>query len=337
MGELAEEINATGLKFGLWIEPEMVNEDSDLYREHPDWALKVPGRKPVLGRNQLVLDFSRKEVVDHIFEQISNVLDAANIEYIKMDMNRSICDVYSAVARVQNSGMILHQYMLGVYDFLERMLQRYPNLLIEGCSSGGGRFDAGMLYYTPQIWCSDNTDAIERLTIQEGTSYGYPISAVSAHVSAVPNHQTGRMTSLYTRGVIAMAGTLGYELDLTTLTEEEKEMVKQQIKFYKENWELIHRGTYYRVDSPKKGGEYGAWNFVKEDQSEALLSVVAATAHANRPIYYAKCFGLKPDARYQCEETGNIYTGNALSYVGIPVPIVNEEYFAVQYHLSEVC
>lgn len=336
MGALVKEINATGLKFGLWIEPEMVNEDSDLYREHPDWVLKIPGRKPVLGRNQLVLDFSRKEVVDYIFEQISKVLDSANIEYIKMDMNRSICEVYSAAATVQNSGVILHQYVLGVYDFLERLLQRFPNLLIEGCSSGGGRFDAGMLYYTPQIWCSDNTDAIERLTIQEGTSYGYPISATSAHVSAVPNHQTGRMTSLYTRGVVAMAGTLGYELDLTLLTEEEKEMVKQQIQSYKENWELIHRGKHYRVDSPKKGGEYGVWDFVSHDQSKALLSVVATTAHANRPIYYAKCFGLKPNACYQCEETGNTYSGTALAYVGMPVPIINKEYFAVQYHFKEV-
>lgn len=336
MGELSEEIHATGLKFGLWIEPEMVNEDSDLYREHPDWVLQVPGRKPVLGRNQLVLDFSRKEVVDHIFEQIRKVLDSAEIEYIKMDMNRSICDVYSATAKVQNSGVLLHQYVLGVYDFLERLLQRYPNLLIEGCSSGGGRFDAGMLYYTPQIWCSDNTDAIERLTIQEGTSYGYPISATSAHVSAVPNHQTGRKTSLHTRGVVAMAGILGYELDLTLLTEEEKEQVKQQIQSYKEQWELIHRGTYYRVDSPEKGGEYGVWDFVSEDQSEGLLSVVSTTAHANRPIYYAKCFGLKPEALYRCKETGNIYTGNALAYVGIPVPVMNEEYFAVQYHLHEV-
>lgn len=336
LGDLVKEINDIGLKFGLWIEPEMVNEDSDLYREHPDWVLQIPGRNPVLGRNQLVLDFSRKEVVDHIFDQISKVVDSANIEYIKMDMNRSICDVYSATADVQNSGTILHQYMLGVYDFLERMLQRYPNLLIEGCSSGGGRFDTGMLYYTPQIWCSDNTDAIERLTIQEGTSYGYPISASSAHVSAVPNHQTGRITSLHTRGVVAMMGNLGYELDLTLLTEEEKEMVKQQIKEYKENWKLIHRGKHYRVDSPKKQGEYGMWDCVSEDQSEALLSVVATTAHANRPIYYAKCLGLKQDARYQCEETGKIYTGSALEYVGIPLPIVNEEYFAKQYHFKEL-
>lgn len=336
LGDLVRKVNDTGLKFGLWIEPEMVNEDSDLYRKHPDWVLQIPGRKPVLGRNQLVLDFSRKEVADHIFNQISKVMDSANIEYIKMDMNRSICDVYSATANIQNSGTILHQYVLGVYDFLERMVQRYPDILIEGCSSGGGRFDAGMLYYTPQIWCSDNTDAIERLTIQEGTSYGYPVSASSAHVSAVPNHQTGRITSLHTRGIVAMAGNLGYELDLTLLTEEEKEMVREQIEAYKKNWKLIHRGKQYRIDSPEKQGEYGVWGFVSEDQSEALVSVVAVTARANRPVYYAKCPGLKPDACYRCEETGHIYSGTALAYVGIPVPIVNEEYYAAQYHLEQL-
>ena len=213
LGELARNINDLGLKFGLWIEPEMVSEDSDLYRAHPDWALAVPGRRPVRARNQLVLDFSRKDVRDHVFSQICHVLDNANVEYIKWDMNRSIFDVYSRETKDQ--GRVLYNYMLGVYDFLEKLIARYPDILIEGCSGGGGRFDPGMLYYTPQIWCSDNTDAIDRLRIQYGTSFFYPVSCVGAHVSAVPNHQTGRSVSMETRAVTAMAGTFGYELDLS--------------------------------------------------------------------------------------------------------------------------
>ena len=220
LGNLIKRINDLGVKFGIWIEPEMVSEDSDLYRKHPDWALTVPGRNPVRSRNQLVLDFSRKEVVDEIYDQICKVLDQGNIEYVKWDMNRSLMDVYSSVTRDQ--GRVLHDYVLGLYDFLERLVQRYPNLLIEGCSGGGGRFDAGMMYYTPQIWCSDNTDAIDRLRIQYGTSFGYPVSVVGSHVSAVPNHQTGRKTPLHTRGVVAMSGTFGYELNLMKLSEEEK-------------------------------------------------------------------------------------------------------------------
>ena len=227
LGNLIERINDLGVKFGIWIEPEMVSEDSDLYRKHPDWALTVPGRKPVRSRNQLVLDFSRKEVVDEIYDQICKVLDQGNVEYVKWDMNRSLMDIYSAATKDQ--GRVLHDYVLGLYDFLERLVQRYPNLLIEGCSGGGGRFDAGMMYYTPQIWCSDNTDAIDRLKIQYGTSFGYPVSVVGSHVSAVPNHQTGRKTPLHTRGVVAMSGTFGYELDLMNLSEEEKQEIRDQI------------------------------------------------------------------------------------------------------------
>ena len=227
LGGLVKRVNDLGVKFGIWIEPEMISEDSDLYREHPDCALTIPGRKPVRSRNQLVLDFSRKEVVDGIFGQISAVLDNANIEYVKWDMNRSLMDVFSVMTKDQ--GRVMYDYVLGLYDFLDRMVKRYPDLLIEGCSGGGGRFDAGMLYYTPQIWCSDNSDAVDRLRIQYGTSFGYPVSAMGAHVSAVPNHQTGRITPLHTRGVVAMSGTFGYELDLLKLTEEEKDEVRSEI------------------------------------------------------------------------------------------------------------
>ena len=219
LGELIRRINAIGIKFGIWIEPEMVSEDSDIYRNHPDWAIQIPGRKPIRARNQLVLDFSRKDVRDYIFDQICSVLDQGNIAYVKWDMNRSLTDIYS----MENAqGKVTYDYVLGVYDFLERLMQRYPDMLIEGCSGGGGRFDAGMLYYTPQIWCSDNTDAVDRLRIQYGTSFFYPVSVVGSHVSAVPNHQTGRNVSLNTRGVVAMAGTFGYELNPETLSNEEK-------------------------------------------------------------------------------------------------------------------
>lgn len=222
MGELAKAVNDRGLLFGLWFEPEAISEDSDLYRAHPDYALKIPGRDPVRSRFQLVLDFSRKEVVDCIWEQMKEILDNAHISYVKWDMNRSLSDLYSKALPADRQGEVSHRYVLGLYDLLERLNCTYPDLLIEGCSGGGGRFDAGMLYYTPQIWCSDNTDAINRLEIQYGTSFGYPISAVGSHVSAVPNHQTGRITPFHTRGVVASAGSFGYELDPALLSDEEK-------------------------------------------------------------------------------------------------------------------
>lgn len=332
LSEVVEKINGLGMKFGLWIEPEMVSEDSDLYRAHPDWAFTVPGRKPVRGRYQLVLDFSRKEVVDAIFTQIASVIASANIEYIKMDMNRSITDVYSATAKEQNQGKILYEYTLGVYDFLSRLIEEFPHLLIEGCSGGGGRFDAGMLYYTPQIWCSDNTDAIERLFIQYGTSFGYPISAVGSHVSAVPNHQTGRITDINTRGVVAMAGSFGYELDLNLISEEEKGKVKQQIKDCRRFWELTHEGRYYRLSNPMEFRELAAWEFVLEDKEEALLSVVTMDTHCNAPVNYVKLKGLEEQAVYREEASGEVYTGAALMYAGLPIPAMIGEYQAVQMH-----
>lgn len=336
LSDIAAQINRMGMKFGIWIEPEMVNEDSDLYREHPDWAYVIPGRKPSRCREQLVLDFSRKEVVDYIFDRISKVIDSANVEYIKMDMNRSICDVYTAVEGYQNYGKIMHEYVLGVYEFLERLLERYPHILIEGCSGGGRRFDAGMLYYTPQIWCSDDTDAIERIRIQHGTSFGYPISAVGSHVSASPNHQTGRDVEIKTRGVVAMAGSFGYELDLNLITEEEKEEVRQQIHDYKKYWDLIQNGAYYRLHTPGEDTEMAAWNFVSEDKKEALLNIVSLTTHANVPVSYVKCRGLDPEKMYLCEEDAKVYDGSALEYAGIPVPTVPGEYHAWQMHFVEI-
>lgn len=331
MKEVSERICSLGMKFGLWIEPEMVNENSDLYRNHPDWAFTIPNKKPVRSRNQLVLDFSRKEVVDYICESIFKVLDNAKISYIKMDMNRSISDVYSAVKGNQSEGKILYKYMLGVYDFMERLLKRYPHILLEGCSGGGGRFDAGMLYYCPQIWCSDNTDAISRLHIQYGTSFGYPISAVGSHVSTVPNHQTGRIADFNTRGMVAMAGSFGYELDLNLISDDEKQQVKNQVENYKKYWNLLHNGTYYRLTNCQQDYQKTAYMFVSTDKSEALIQIVKLNASCNASVQYIKCRGLDDDAIY--EINGENYSGSILMQAGLPIKQINGEYKAYQLHL----
>lgn len=331
--ELADRINSIGMKFGLWMEPEMISENSDLYREHPDWALIVPGRKPDRSRYQLVLDFSRPEVVDAIFDKITAVMDSANIEYVKWDMNRSIADVYSATKDAKNQGEVMYRYVLGVYDFQERLLQRYPNLLLEGCCGGGGRFDAGMLYYSPQIWCSDNTDALNRILIQHGTSFGYPISAVGSHVSAVPNHQTGRTTSLEFRGMVAMAGSFGYELDLGKMSEDEKECVKKQIQDFHKYWDVIHNGDYHRLTNPQERKDVAAWQFVSEDKKESLIQMATIECQAYQPVSYLRAAGLNPEYIYEDTLTGKVYSGAALMYGGFSVPLEPGEYRAYQMHL----
>ena len=240
LSELADRIHDLGMKFGIWYEPECVSEDSDLYRAHPDWAFTVPGRRPNRGRNQLVLDFSREDVRNHIFDEMTKVLDKANVDYLKWDFNRSISDIYCAALPADRQGEVPHRYVLGLYEFLDRLGKRYPDMLIEGCSGGGGRFDAGMLHYTSQIWCSDDTDTIERLKIQYGTSFAYPVSAVGSHVSACPNHQTGRFVPFETRAAVAMAGTFGYELDPAKLSEEEKTQIRGQIEEFKKYYDVIH-------------------------------------------------------------------------------------------------
>ena len=328
---LIKRINDLGVKFGIWIEPESVNEDSALFKRHPDWAMRIPGRNPVRARNQLVLDFSRKEVVDSIFEQICDVLDKGNIEYVKWDMNRGLADIYSCGTEEQ--GKVLHDYVLGLYDFLERLVQRYPNILIEGCSGGGGRFDAGMLYYTPQIWCSDNTDAVDRVRIQYGTSFGYPASSVGSHVSAVPNHQTGRVTSLATRSVTAMAGTFGYELDLGRLSEEEKQEIRRQVADYHRYAPLILNGLYYRLTNPFEQ-TVGAWQFISKDQSQVLLYAVMLEVHGNMTVDYVKLKGLKSGCMYREQVSGRLYSADALMEAGIPLPVAFGEYDAYQMHFE---
>ena len=325
--KLIERVNAEGVKFGIWIEPEMVSEDSDLYREHPDWAITIPGRKPVRSRNQLVLDFSRKEVRDEIFKRICAVLDQGNVEYIKWDMNRSLADIYAP--------NVTYDYVLGVYDFLEKLTNRYPDILIEGCSGGGGRFDAGMLYYTPQIWCSDNTDAINRTRIQYGTSFFYPVAAMGSHVSAVPNHQTGRVTSIHTRGVAAMSGTFGYELNPALLNAKEKAEIRAQLAQYREYQELIREGDYYRLSNPFQDN-FAAWMVVSDDRSKALVSVIRLTAEANPPAAYVTLKGMEEDAFYREKTTGKVYPGAALMEAGILLPAAVSEYEAYQIELERV-
>ncbi|MDE6662691.1 MAG: alpha-galactosidase [Lachnospiraceae bacterium] len=327
LGDLIQRINALGIKFGIWIEPEMVSEESSLYKEHPDWVMRIPGRQPGRSRNQLVLDFSREEVREHVFKQICDVLDQGNVEYIKWDMNRSLADIYSMD---KEPGRVTYDYVLGVYEFLEKLIEKYPDMLIEGCCGGGGRFDAGMLYYAPQIWCSDNTDALDRIKIQYGTSFFYPASTVGAHVSASPNHQTGRSISIHTKGVVAMAGTFGYELNPDTLTKEEKEEIKEQIAYFKKNEALIRTGDYYRLSNPFKD-EYAAWMFVSENADEALLNVVMLQMHGNMTVNYVKLKGLKADELYKDEETGQCYYGSALMEAGIPMPVELVEYPAYQF------
>lgn len=333
LGALAERIKSLGMSFGIWIEPEMVNEDSDLYRAHPDWALGVPGRPQARSRFQLVLDFSRQEVRDYIYSSIKKVLDSADISYIKWDMNRSLTDAFSVALPAERQGEVLHRYVLGVYEMLDRFRRDYPHMLMEGCSGGGGRFDLGMLYYTPQIWCSDNTDAVDRLDIQYGTSFCYPVSAMGAHVSAVPNAQTHRRVSLATRGVVAMSGTFGYEMDLNETTEAEKQMIREQVAFFKAHYDLIQNGDYYRLAAP--GGAYTAWEQVSPDKREALVSVVYGASHSSPSFRVLRLKGLNPSFHYEVSGQG-VYPGDVLMNGGLLLPMPMEDYHGFTLFLQAV-
>lgn len=313
---LVEKINAMGMKFGLWFEPEMVSEDSDLYRNHPDWAIQIPGRKPMRSRYQLVLDMSNPEVVDYLYGVMSAILRENHIEYVKWDMNRSISDWYTATLSRGRQMEMPHRYVLGLYELLEKLTSEFPDVLFEGCSGGGGRFDAGMMYYCPQIWCSDDTDAHERTFIQYGTSFFYPTSTVGSHVSAVPNHQTGRITSIETRGVVAMAGSFGYELDLNQLSEEEKAVVAKQVTHYKEYQSLIYNGDYYRLANPFEDG-MSAWFWISEDKKTILVQGVLFRAKPNVLRKTLRLMGLEAKKNYKIAGTEEVYTGVALMSGGV--------------------
>lgn len=335
LSEFVNQINKIGLKFGLWFELEMVSEDSCLYREHPEWCLTVPGRKPFRGRNQLVLDMGRKDVQEYIKKCFFDIMDQANIEYVKLDMNRSIGNVYANDLPAQRQGEVLHRYVLGLYNVLNAIVERYPDLLIESCSGGGGRFDAGMLYYAPQTWCSDNTDAIDRIKIQYGSSFGYPISSVGSHVSVCPNEQTGRTVPIETRGAVAMAGTFGYELDLTQMNDEDKEAVKIQIEQYKKYADIIRQGQYYRITNPMENTEFAAWEFVSEEKDQALMFYTALNSNSNGRVHLLKFKGLDSEKIYVIEGNTRKYYGKTLMYAGIPVPMRVKEYETMTFYVKE--
>ncbi|MGR6127578.1 alpha-galactosidase [Paenibacillus sp. SER-28] len=326
--DLANRIRNLGMEFGLWFEPEMVSIDSDLYRKHPDWCIHVPDRPYTLGRNQLMLDLSRKEVSEYIIKSVSDILSDVPITYVKWDMNRHMTDVGSAALPPERQRETAHRYILGLYSVMEELTSRFPHVLFESCSSGGGRFDAGMLYYMPQTWTSDNTDAICRLKIQWGTSLVYPPITMGAHVSTVPNHQVGRITPLETRGYVAMAGNFGYELDLTTLTVEEKEIVKKQIALYKEIRSLIQFGKFYRIINPFDENE-AAWNFVSEDQTEMAASYFKVLSQPAAAIKTLKFKGLNPDYIYRNIETGELFGGDELMHVGITLARVKQDFLGM--------
>ncbi len=294
---LSEKIEKMGMMFGLWFEPEMVNKDSDLYREHPDWILQAPGRKPSHGRFQYVLDFSRKEVVDRIYEMMAKLLSEAKISYVKWDMNRSITECCSASLPADRQGEVYHRYILGVYDLYERLTSRFPQVLFESCASGGGRFDPGLLYYAPQGWTSDDTDAVERLKIQYGTSYCYPVSCMGSHVSVTPNHQVNRNTPLETRADVAYFGTFGYELDLNRMTDEELNAVKEQVRFMKKYRRLIQYGTFYRLQSPFDNNVAG-WMVVSGDRRQAIAGRYKILNGPNQPFERMYLKGLDADTEY---------------------------------------
>ncbi|MHC9161508.1 alpha-galactosidase [Exiguobacterium profundum] len=329
---LADYIHTKGMKFGLWFEPEMISRESELFKQHPDWAIQIPGRGLSKGRDQYVLDFSRKEVRDNIVQQMTKVLDRVPIDYLKWDFNRNVTEVFSTSLPSDRQGEVLHRYVLGLYEVLETITSRYPNILFESCSGGGGRFDPGMLYYMPQTWTSDNTDAIARLKIQHGTSMVYPISSMGAHVSAVPNHQTHRETSLEMRGDVAMAGVFGYELDVTEMSENEKAIVKQQVAFYQEHRRTFQYGTFYRLESAFDSN-YPSWMFVSEEEVIVCdYSVLSETAPFIRLL---KLRGLDTTAVYEVE--GQRYGGDELMHVGLYIePIVKGDFVSKLYVLKKV-
>ena len=332
---LVDEVNKLGMKFGIWLEPEMISPDSDLYRAHPDWAIQIPGRTAGLARNQYVLDMSRPEIQDYIFDLISGVLRSANIEYVKWDMNRPLADIGSYALSAECQGELYHRYVLGMYRLQERLVTEFPHILLENCSGGGARFDAGMLYYSPQIWCSDDTDAIERLSIQEGTALIYPLSAMGAHVSDCPNHTVGRTTPFETRGYVALAGTFGYELDVTKIPESDRNMIPGQVAMYHKYNDLVRTGDYYRIASYQQNHMYDCWMVTAKDRSEALVTFVQVMSRANSHSRRILLKGLCPDKLYRIEGEERTYLGSTLMQAGLLIGNLWGDYQGKLIHIVE--
>lgn len=333
---LVDEVNKLGMKFGIWFEPEMISPDSDLYRAHPDYAIAIPGREPSLCRNQYVLDLTRKEVRDYAYECVAKILRSANIEYVKWDMNRQLSDIGSLELPADQMGELYHRYVLAVYEMQERMMTEFPHLLLENCSGGGARFDPGMLYYSPQIWCSDDTDAIERLKIQEGTALIYPLSTMGAHVSDCPNHTVGRVTPFETRGYVALAGTFGYELDVTKIPESDREQIPAQVAMYHKYNDLVREGDYYRIASYAENHYFDCYGVVSKDKREALYTYVQVL---NRPNYHSRRIylkGLAAEKYYAIGGEEGTWSGEQLMNAGLLVQNPFGDFKGKLIHLTEV-
>jgi len=315
---LNQRMESIGMKLGLWIEPEMVNKNSELYRAHPDWIIQTPKRVASPSRNQHVLDLSRQEVVDYLYEVISKLISETGVSYIKWDMNRYITECYSQFLPPEQQGEVFHRYILGVYSLYERLTLKFPGVLFESCASGGARTDPGMLFYAPQAWISDNTDAMERIKIQYGTSLVYPISSMGTHVSAVPNQQVGRITSIETRVNVAIFGVFGIEMDLNALSDEEKEIIKQKIAFFKNHRAMITNGDFYRLKSPFEGNE-AAWMVVSAGKEEALVGYYRFLNMANKGMVWLRLVGLEETAQYRINETETLFFGDELMNAGLVV------------------
>ena len=330
LNSLATDINKMGMQFGLWFEPEMISPKSKLYEEHPDWCIHIDGRIRSEARKQLILDLSRDEVCEAVIKMLTDVLKSAPISYVKWDMNRHLTDLGSAYLNSKEQKELSHRYVLGLYYILEKLTQRFKNVLFESCSSGGGRYDAGMLYYMPQTWASDNTDAICRLKIQYGTSILFPAITMGSHVSIVPNHQVGRITPLKTRFAVASSGNLGYELDLNKLNDEEKEEIKKQVAWYKQYRDVIQKGTFYRTKSPFNGNDI-SWNFISEDENTVICYFHQILVE---PIYrnlILKLKGLQEDALYNLVGTDKVFSGSELMYAGLMIPKIEEDFYSNIY------
>lgn len=313
---LSKKVRENGLEFGLWIEPEMVNKGTDLFRDHPEWVLHIPKRKINHGRHQFVLDFSNQEVIDYLFDKLSYIFKEASLTYVKWDMNRSMSDVFSLIHEASDQGKIMHLYILGLYQLYERLIEAFPDILFESCASGGGRFDPGMLYYAPQCWASDDTDAMERIKIQYGTSYVYPLSCIGSHVSDIPNHQVYRNTPLHTRANVAYFGTFGYELDLTKLTSKEKKMIKEQVRFMKEYRHIIQFGYFYRLKSPFEGNE-AIWMVVSKDRNIAIVGYYRFMQEVNVGYRRVRLKGLDEDKLYHVSILDEVCFGSELMNIGL--------------------
>jgi alpha-galactosidase len=329
LDNLVEQIKKLGMKFGIWFEPEMVSEDSDLYRAHPEWTMQIPGRPAVRSRNQMALDMSRKEVQNYLIERINAILDEADIYYVKWDINRSLADIWSNALPAEKQGEVYHRYVLGLYHVMDAIILTHPDILFEGCSGGGGRYDPAMLAYYPQYWVSDNNHPIDRLKLHYGTSFVYPPCTMGAHIS-----DSGRLVPLRTKAVVAMSGTFGYELDATHLTEEEKALCREQSELFRKYYPLVFYGDYYRLTDPFETGNMTAWQHVSKDRKESLLSVVVTNLTCNGPQEYIHAKGLLPDAMYTINGGDERYSGAALMYAGIPIEREVPEYTAFQFHLE---